>query len=89
MKQKTDLSDIVVDLIFAASFILSGVYLLVNRLVVGGTYARNNQVTGFGGWFLILFGVIFLIIAYYSLSPFSKIRQFFERKSKTKQDKDN
>lgn len=84
MKPKTKLSDVFFQFIVALMLILSGVFLLIKKLVVGGIYSRNNQETGFGGWLLILFGVILLVVAYYTLSPFSKIRQFFEGNSKNK-----
>lgn len=54
------------------------IYMLVRGLAVAGVSGRALQKTGFGGHLVIFLGVVFLVVAYYSLSPFSKVRRFFE-----------
>lgn len=85
MKPRIKISTVLFQFAIAIVFIGSGIFMLIRNLVIGGVYARTNQITGFGGWFLILFGLVFLVVAYFSLSPFSPIREFFEGdKSKRK-----
>jgi len=52
--------------------------MMVYKLVAVGVNSRTLSPSGVGGELLILVGLIFLVVAYYSLSPFSKIRQFLE-----------
>lgn len=58
--------------------IIWGIKMIVYNLVVVGVNSRTLSSSGFGGELLILLGLILLVVAYYSLSPFSKIRQFLE-----------
>ena len=44
--------------------------------------------TAAGGHYLILFGIIFLLLSYVTLSPFSNIRAFFEGRKSIKKKKD-
>lgn len=67
-------------LILSLLFIAMGVTMIAKNLVAVGINSRTLQPSGFGGALLILIGIIFLIVSYFSLSPFSKIRQFFEGK---------
>jgi hypothetical protein len=58
--------------------------MLVNNLSVYGINRRTLMVSGYGGHLIILIGIISLIVTYYSLSPFSKIRNvgfsFFKKR---------
>lgn len=67
-------------------FILMGGAMVVKGLVAYGVNSRTLKMSGLGGHLFILIGVIFLIVTYYSLSPFSRIRNinfnFFKRKRK-------
>ena len=63
----------------AIYFIAGGVIMLRDDLVAFGVNSRTLSSSGFGGHLLILAGLIFLVVAYFSLSPFGKIRRFFER----------
>lgn len=69
-------------------FILLGGAMIVKGLVAYGVNSRTLKMSGLGGHLFILIGVIFLIVTYYSLSPFSRIRNidfnFFKRKRKRK-----
>lgn len=64
--------------------LLTGGVMLVNNLSVYGINRRTLMVSGYGGHLIILIGIISLIVTYYSLSPFSKIRNvdfnFFKKK---------
>jgi amino acid transporter len=85
MKPRIKISSALFQFVIAIVFMGSGIFMLIRNLVVGGVYARTNQTSGFGGWFLMLFGLVFLVVAYFSLSPFSRMREFFEgNKSKGK-----
>lgn len=56
-----------------------GILLEINSGVVA---ARNNffqQPTAYGSWLLYFGGIVFLIVGYYSLSPFSRIRKNVDR----------
>ena len=67
-------------------FILMGGAMVVKGLVAYGVNSRTLKMSGLGGHLFILIGVIFLIVTYYSLSPFSRIRNInfniFKRKRK-------
>ncbi|MBS9525931.1 hypothetical protein KI659_18060 [Litoribacter alkaliphilus] len=59
---------------------ISGVVMVVRNLVAVGINSRTLQSSGFGGHYLILIGLVFLGVAYYSLSPFSRWRNLSIRK---------
>ena len=61
-------------------FIGAGLYLLTNKLVIVGTDARYPQPTANGG-------EIFLLVTYFSLSPFSRARQWIEGEGKSRRGK--
>ena len=65
-------------LLLAVLFILGGVTMEVKNQVAVGFSSRTKQFTAVGGYLLIFIGSVFLIVSYYSLSPNSKIREFFE-----------
>ena len=75
---KSSKTDLFVFLTLALQFIIGGIIMLSKDLVAVGVNSRTLSVSGFGGHLLILIGCIFLIVAYYTLSPFSKIRRFIE-----------
>ena len=64
--------------------LLTGGVMLVKNLSVYGINRRTLMVSGYGGHLIILIGIIFLIVSYHSLSPFSKVRNIdfnlFKRK---------
>lgn len=74
--------DTIASFLLGAISIVTGVVMVINHIVVAGINSRTLQYSGFGGYLLILVGVIFLIVSYYSLSPFSKIRRFFNKNKK-------
>lgn len=65
--------------------------MLVNNLSVYGINRRTLMVSGYGGHLIILIGIISLIVTYYSLSPFSKVRNidfnFFNRRRRRNSEK--
>jgi Zn-dependent protease with chaperone function len=74
-------------LALAIMFILWGMYMIINENYGSSIDSWSLQYTATGGELLILLGVIFLIVAYYSLSPFSKVREFFEKPVKRNRNK--
>jgi hypothetical protein len=68
-------------------FIGFGLYLTINNLIIVGTYSRTMQPTAKGGGIYIFVGLIFLVVTYFSISPFSRLRQFIEGKTHIKRDK--
>lgn len=61
-------------LIMSIMFILMGVAMIVKGMVGIGINSRTKMVSGSGGHLLILAGIIFLVVTYHSISPFSKFR---------------
>ena len=80
MKPRHKISDVLFQFVIAILFLGAGAFMLIRKLIVVGLRGRDNQPTGFGGEYLIFAGVIFLVVAYFSLSPFSPIREFLEGK---------
>ena len=87
MKVKTKFMDVFPTLFLALVFIVTGVVMIVNDLVAVGINSRTLQRSGLGGWLLIFIGFIFLVVTYYSFSPFSKIRNLFEHRKKNRNKK--
>ncbi|MEM9832382.1 MAG: hypothetical protein AAF944_17250 [Bacteroidota bacterium] len=83
MKSKGNFESILVSLGFSLFFLVVGVKMIVEDKVAFG-YNRALQPSGYGGHLLIIAGIIFLVVTYFSLSPFSKFRQFFEGKPEVK-----
>lgn len=52
--------------------------MIAKNLYAYNVRARYGSYSATGGHLIILVGIIFLIVSYFSLSPFSKIRKFFE-----------
>jgi hypothetical protein len=71
-------------LMLSILFIGFGLYLTINSLIVVGTFSRTMQPTAKGGGIYILVGLIFLVVTYFSISPFSRVRQFIEGKTRIK-----
>jgi hypothetical protein len=73
-------------LLLSVLFILLGGAMIVKELTAYGVNSRTLKLSGLGGHLLILIGVIFLIVTYFSLSPYSWIRnidfKFFNKKRK-------
>ncbi|WP_158858911.1 hypothetical protein [Lunatibacter salilacus] len=61
-------------LIMSIMFILIGGAMILKGMVGIGVNSRTKMVSGYGGHLLILAGIIFLVVTYYSISPFSKFR---------------
>lgn len=79
MKHKTKFMDVFPIFLLAMVFILAGVFMITNKMVAIGINSRTLQRSGLGGGLLIFIGFIFLVVAYYSFSPFSKVRNMFEK----------
>ena len=68
------------DTLFLMPFIASvvcffmGARMIANGLVAMGVNSRTKMISGFGGHLSILIGIIGLVVTYYSISPFSKLR---------------
>ncbi len=43
-----------------------------------GKHYLTQQQTSVGGYFVIFISLITILVGYYSLSPFSKLREFIE-----------
>lgn len=58
--------------------VLLGLLMVINKLSIVGLdyYTKLGNVTS--GYFLIIIGIVIVAVGYYSLSPFGKIRKFFE-----------
>jgi hypothetical protein len=78
MKKKKSSYGYVIPLFYGLLFIVGGIFMIAKNRVAFGINSRTLSLSGFGGHLLILIGCIFLVVAYYSLSPFSKTRKFFE-----------
>ena len=63
---------------FAIFFIISGITMLSKDLVGVGINSRTQSFSAVGGPLFIFVGFIFLAVGYYGLSPYSRIRRFFE-----------
>jgi choline-glycine betaine transporter len=84
LKFKTHKSLFINTLVAAFICLVSGIWMLVNNKVAVGIHSRTFSASGYGGHFLILASLIFFVVAYFTLSPFSKIRRFFEEGKKQK-----
>ncbi|WP_188500032.1 hypothetical protein [Pontibacter amylolyticus] len=84
MKFKTNKSDFINTLIAAIVLLVSGVWMILTDKVAVGVHSKTLSVSGYGGHLLILVSLIFFYVAYHCLSPFSKIRRFFEGRRRKK-----
>lgn len=82
-REKVNWNSIALLLSAIASFIIA-LYLMLGNLVATGSNLRALQPTAKGGEYFIFIGLFFLIAAYYTLSPFSRLRQFIEGKTRTR-----
>lgn len=72
-------------LLMAILFFLIGmIWMQINRVVGIGDWRGIGKLTAAGPALFYLIGTIFLFVTYYSISPFSKFRKFFEGKVQTK-----
>lgn len=78
MNGKDDNIGTISSFLIAIVLIIWGIKMIVYNLVAMGVNSRTLSLSGFGGEYLILMGSILLVVAYYSLSPLGKIRQFLE-----------
>jgi len=58
--------------------IATGFFSWIHDITKSGKHYLTQQNTVFGGPIIIFLGLIALIIGYYSLSPFGRVRKFFE-----------
>ena len=65
-------------------FLTIGIRMLVKNIVTVGK-SWNMEGSVLGGPIFIFLGLIFLFVFYTSLSPFSRIRQFFEGRTSKNQ----
>ena len=72
---------------FGLLLLAVGVIMLVFDIQKVGQHYLTQQQSAVGGGFVIFVSIVIFIVAYYSLSPFSKIREFIEgnKSKKTKE----
>ena len=58
--------------------IATGVVMLIFDITKTGRHYLTQQNSAIGGAIVIFVGVIGAVIGYYSLSPFGRVRKFFE-----------
>jgi hypothetical protein len=81
LKRKGAHSDAILVGSVALLLMILGIRMMINNAYIIGI-KRNLSLHAVGGPFLILLSLVFFYVAYHSLSPFSKIREFIEGKSK-------
>ncbi|MDH5608159.1 MAG: hypothetical protein OEY56_01660 [Cyclobacteriaceae bacterium] len=74
----------IIYLLVGIMLITLGVFMISKGLVVGGFDYLAQQPTAYGGSLLIVVGIVFLVVYYYTLSPFGKVRRFFENSKNKK-----
>jgi len=79
MKSKSKIGDKLAILTLSILFIGGGIVMIAKNLIGVGINSRTLHVSAINGYVLVFIGVIFLLVAYYSLSPFGKIRGFIEK----------
>lgn len=68
----------IVTIITGLIIILFGALISLSNIYGTGKHYLTQQHMIYGGGYLIVLGSVLLISGYFSLSPFSKIREFFE-----------
>ena len=63
----------------AISFTSYGLWMIINDKVGIGIHRLTQQPTGSGGELFLVIGIIFLVVTYFTLPPFSLIRKFIDR----------
>lgn len=58
-----------------------GIYRVIYNVVGAGFNGQTQELSAAGGEYLILMGAVCIIVWYFSLSPFSKIKQLFKKKT--------
>lgn len=71
-------------LLLSMLLIIPGVIMIIKKMVGVGFRAMYAKNSGAGGELFIFVGIIFLVVTYFSISPFSKLRQFFEGSTRRK-----
>ena len=79
MKVKEDIWTSIAVFLGAIISISFGIWMIYNDKVGIGTHGLSQQQTGSGGELLILIGILFLVVTYFTLSPFSLIRKFIDK----------
>lgn len=64
--------------IFDLLLLVTGIIMLVFDINKVGKHYLTLQQTSVGGYFVIFISLINILIGYYSLSPFNKLREFVE-----------
>ncbi|WKV11493.1 hypothetical protein [Marivirga harenae] len=70
--------------IIGSLLLVAGIIMLVFDITKVGNHYLTQQQSAVGGFFVIFVSLIILIIGYFCLSPFSKIREFIEGTGKRK-----
>lgn len=83
-RPKTDGWSALAGFIIALAMTSVGVWMIAEDKVGAGLNWLTMQPTGTGGELLIFVGIMLFVVAYLSLSPFGRIRSFFERKRNRK-----
>ncbi len=58
--------------------LIAGILMLAYDIHKVGQHYLTQQQTAVGGLFVIFVSLVILLVGYFSLSPFSKLREFFE-----------
>lgn len=70
--------------IIGSLLLVAGIIMLVFDITKVGNHYLTQQQSAVGGFFVIFISIIILVIGYFCLSPFSKLREFFEGTGKRK-----
>jgi hypothetical protein len=76
-----------VTLLLGVIFLGWGIVMITNNLYAIGIRLQYSSYSAIDGYLLIFVSMIFFIVTYFSLSPFNKIRIFFEGGSTKKKRK--
>lgn len=75
---KTDFYSFLLSLSLGIVFILCGTFMILNNLIGYGIRSLTQNQSAISGHLFILIGILFLVVSYFSLSPFGRIRKFIE-----------
>ncbi len=64
--------------IFGSLLFIAGIIMLIFDINKLGKHYLTQQQTSVGGYFVIFVSLVSIIIGYFSLSPFNKIREYIE-----------
>ncbi len=83
-KNQNKINNSAIALFLMALFgIIGGTVMLIENKAILGRH-RDLSLNVVDGWIILFVGLVFLVVAYFSLSPFGQIRQFFENFGKKK-----